>query len=868
VLGELARQKPLLLLLDNLHWADEGSLRLLEHLVSAIKGRPVLVIGAFRPEEISTGRTLETIYHQFQREFGEITVHLGEESNLGFVDAYLDSESNRLERAFRDRLHNLSRGHPLFTVELLRAMQARGELVQDRQGRWFQGAPIDWKILPHQVEAVIAERLSQLPERLHMLLQVACIEGGTFRAELLANVLESSEVEIIQQLGTELDRIHHLVKLEDIQQIDGRRLSIYRFRHILFQKYLYGCLDRAEKTYLHAAVARELEALYTGQSEAQSTIAGELARHYQQAGEVEKSIHYLLQAGDRSRILYALQDATDYYEQALVQLRERRDYSRAARTLMKLGLTHNAAFQFQQAQKAYEDGFYLWQQTSRSLQSKPLSISPQTFRTRWPEPKTLDSAKNTYTVTTTFISQLFSGLVELSPAMEIIPDVARNWEISRDGRQYIFHLREDVFWNDGAPVTATDFEYAFKWHLNPATKSDYAHLLYGIIGAREYHQGVVSQGEIGVHAPDDITLIINLETPSSFFLYFLSHYIYPMPHHKVTEHGASWAEPENIVVNGPFVLDTWKRGQSMTLVRNPRYHGCFSGNLQRVELVVPWETMLERYESDTLDAIPITHLSLADFDYIRHQYSNEYLSLPQLATDSIGINLRRQPFDDVHVRMAFAMAVDKQGLNTIAGDRFYSLTGGIVPPGLPGHVPGIALSYDPAQAQRLLKDAGFPDGHGFPPIELWMPENPLSTIVADYLTKQWSENLRIDIRWEPNIPWMHQAPEETWPHLFYVGWSADYPDPDSCLRIGIHRARTGWQNQAYNQLIEKANISMEQEERLELYAKAEKILVEEMPIIPMAYGREHFLVKPWVESLPIIGTKGPSWKDVIIKPHP
>jgi predicted ATPase len=262
------------------------------------------------------------VVSELQRQFGEVVVDVDRAESREFLEAFLDMESNKLGTAFREMLYRQTRGHPLFTIELLRGMQERGDLVQDGEGRWAEGPTLDWVTLPARVEAVVAERIGRLTLPLRAALRVASVEGETFTAEVVARVRASDEGELLGRLSTELDRQHRLIRAQSIQRLGGQLLSRYRFRHILFQKYLYASLDEVERVYLHEKVGTALEQLYGAQEDHAGTtepaaVAVQLARHFQEARITEKAVHYLHQAGDRARQLSAYQEAIAHLTQAL-----------------------------------------------------------------------------------------------------------------------------------------------------------------------------------------------------------------------------------------------------------------------------------------------------------------------------------------------------------------------------------------------------------------------------------------------------------------------------------------------------------------------------------------------------------------------
>ncbi len=319
VLLALAQEKPLLLVLDDLQWVDAGSASLLFHLGRRIAGSRIMIAGVYRPDDIALGRgdgrhPLETVVHEFKRDFADIEVEVGEVEGLKFIDSLIDTEPNRLGKAFRETLFKQTKGHPLFTVELLREMQDRDLLVKDNAGRWVEGPGLNWDALPARVDAVIEERISRLSENLREILTFASVEGEEFTAEVLAQLQEVETRKLIRLLSGELDKRHHLVSAKGIRQMERLHLSLYLFRHILFQRYLYNRLDEVERTHLHAEVGQILENLYGDRKE---EVSIQLARHFQEAGIADKAIDYLQKAGNKAVRLSAGAEAITHYKKAL-----------------------------------------------------------------------------------------------------------------------------------------------------------------------------------------------------------------------------------------------------------------------------------------------------------------------------------------------------------------------------------------------------------------------------------------------------------------------------------------------------------------------------------------------------------------------
>ena len=342
VLEALAQVRPLILILDDLQWVDAGSTSLLFHLGRRIAGSRILIVGAFRPSEVDEGRAgerhpIEPVLHEFKRDFGDFEVEVSQTEGRQFIDAFLDTEPNQLGAEFRDTLYRQTRGHPLFTVELLRDMQDKAVLVKDKKDLWVEGPDLNWNALPARVDAVIEERVSRLNDELKEVLTLASVEGEEFTAEVVARLQETEVRKLIRLLSSELDKRHHLVSAKGIRQLAGQRLSLYLFQHILFQRYLYNSLDEVEKAHLHEQVGTMLETLYGEQAD---EIAVQLARHFEEAGIVPKAIEYLQKAGQKASQLSAHQEAITHFNKCLNLIQALPDTPERAQgeLMLRLGL--------------------------------------------------------------------------------------------------------------------------------------------------------------------------------------------------------------------------------------------------------------------------------------------------------------------------------------------------------------------------------------------------------------------------------------------------------------------------------------------------------------------------------------------------
>ena len=318
VIQSIAEEKPILIILDDLQWIDAGSANLFFHLARQIKVSRVLIIGLLRATEIKIERDgvrhpIEPIFNELKRDYGEIEIDLDKLEGRKFVDAYLNIEPNNLGDKFRKTLFNQTKGHPLFTVELFREMKEHGMIVRDQTGRWIEGKTFDWKRLPTRVDAVITERISHLTENMRNILLIASIEGEEFTAEVVIRHLNMEEKELIRILSGELEKRHQLVAAKGIKTLVKQRISLYTFRHIMFQKYLYNSLDKVERVHMHEEVAKIMEELY---GEEVDEVSVQLARHFQEAGIPVKAFEYFVKAGTRALHLSAYEETIVLFDKA------------------------------------------------------------------------------------------------------------------------------------------------------------------------------------------------------------------------------------------------------------------------------------------------------------------------------------------------------------------------------------------------------------------------------------------------------------------------------------------------------------------------------------------------------------------------
>lgn len=471
------------------------------------------------------------------------------------------------------------------------------------------------------------------------------------------------------------------------------------------------------------------------------------------------------------------------------------------------------------------------------------------------EPRTLDPGLITDTYASFFAQNLFEGLLIWDQAgLETKPGAAERHEVSSDGRVWTFHLRHDAIWSNGDAVTATDFLVAWRRVLNPEFGSDYAGLLFPIKGARALAEGLeVDAQTLGVEVRDRFTLVVTLDNPTPWFDAIMAHHVTaPVNPGALKRHGYAWWQPRKIVVNGPFTLDEWTPGERIVLRRNTYYHDAEHVKLDRVvaRFVSDPDEVLELYEKGELHwtgnsgLLPAGRLGeLAARDDAR--------SSAELGTAWLWLNLEEGPTTDPRVRSALALALDRPAIAAVLGPSDL-VTGRFVPPGMPGYSAPAPSATDLDRARDLLAEAGFPGGEGFPILELAVDERPIHQRIAEVVAARWKDTLGIAV--DPYVREYGAHADAMRSGEYQIargGWLGDYPDPSSFLELLASESSlnvSGWSNTGFDALVQEAAQTEDAASRLRLLAKAERLLLEELPLIPLYHFGSLSLLKPYVSG--------------------
>jgi ABC-type transport system substrate-binding protein/class 3 adenylate cyclase len=801
----LAQERPLCLVLEDLHWADEATTALLEALLPSSED-PVALVLSYRAEGDHPALDLaDHARRRYRHRFLELELApLSPQAARDLAVATADAD---LPEQLASVLVERSGGNPFFLEEALRDLIERGVLRRlNGSLELVNGSTV---AVPALVEEALQARLDRLPREALDLIMAAAVVGRRFEVPLLERLVPTVD---LRPALSELQRLELLVEER------RRPAPQYRFRHGLVQEVAYRRLVDAQRRALHRAVGEALEELHRDSPE---EVYGLLARHYSEADEPERAVEYLLKAGDAARALYADEEALELYGQALAFMERTGDEGRGRETLLKLALVHHLAFDFRAAQRAYASAF------SRRA-PRPHRLEPREHLRAGilaaPEFGFVPGIDFDH-VSVFLARHLYRGLVAVGRELELVGDLAERFSVSDDGRTYRFRIRPDARWSDGVPVSAEDF--AFTWSRMREDEVQTAFLLEDVAAAE---------------AVDARTLEIRLHEPRNYFLHLLAQpAFYAWPRHVYERLGARWFESAPLVGNGPFVLVELSE-EAATLEASDTWLGP-RGNVQSIDVDFihgSAQAMVARWQERRYDVLPLAVNTGATFeDAIVESASGLHTAYLAFRTD-------REPLADVRVRSAFAHALDRERLLArwgVAADP--AGRGGFIPPAMPGHSHRVAPGYDPERARDLLAEAGYFQRHRDPIVIAELESQAL--LGADLVAQLDEVGVSVELR---DLPLAEIARLDEIADAWLTGWIADYPDPDGMLRSFLAFYHRVYRDRGVEQVLERARSLPHRDERLELYREAERAwLGEQVALVPLAYGRQLSVRRPWIDGL-------------------
>ncbi len=470
------------------------------------------------------------------------------------------------------------------------------------------------------------------------------------------------------------------------------------------------------------------------------------------------------------------------------------------------------------------------------------------------EPRSIDPHKTAGVPEGNIIMSLIDRLTEYDPkTLEPRPAIAESWEPLDQASKWVFHLRKNAFWTDKHPVTAHDFVWAWQRGIDPKTATPYAGLLYYVKNGEAISQGKLPPSALGIRAIDDYTLEVEMEHPTAFFIKMTPHYVFsPLPSWTIEKYGDKWIAPENIVNNGAFKIVEWKPYNQIVLVKNPDYWDAANVKLEKAYFypIDDNPTNVNLYKSGDIDTMQSGSIPIPFIKALRKK--KDYVIGTFFTTCYYSFNVKRKPFDDPRVCHALNMAVDKAAITDKLIGKGDKPATSLVPPGIPGYPEVKGDSYDPEGAKKLLAEAGYADGKGFPVITIYFNTLESNRQIAEAIQRMWKQTLNIKAELQ-NEEWQtFTARRER--HDFDVArdsWTGDYLDADTFLNLFATdnpNNHPGWVNEEYTKMLTEANQEPNEAKRNEMLVKVEKKLLDGGAVMPIYFYALSYMKKPFLEG--------------------
>lgn len=456
---------------------------------------------------------------------------------------------------------------------------------------------------------------------------------------------------------------------------------------------------------------------------------------------------------------------------------------------------------------------------------------------------------------------LFEGLTWIDErTSRPIPAASTGWDVSADGLVYTFHLRPNGRWSDGRPVTADDFVWSFRRILTPSLGGIYSYMLWPIKNAQAFNAGKLTDfSQVGVKAVDPLTLQITLGAPTPYLPALAAHTTWlPVPRHVIEKYGpydrrgSSWTHPGHLVGNGPFVLKQWIPDGRIVVVKNPRYWNAAHVRLNEIQFF-PIENEDAEELAFRAGQLDVTYQLPTDrIPAYRRDHPDEFRDDTTLSSFYLFVNVHRPPFDRQKVRRALSLAIDRDAIVEDVYQGAQTAAHSFTPPNCGGYTPRARVPYDVAQARRLLAEAGYPGGRGFPTFNMLSYSNPAAVQLLEGVQNGWARDLGIHCTITPQEMKTLFANQQSLNFtVAFSAWIADYPDPNTFLGTMVTGGGNNWpkwSDRAYDHLIDEAAHTLDASKRFEYFQQAEAILLNEAPVIPLYYQNQVYAIQPFVRG--------------------
>ena len=482
----------------------------------------------------------------------------------------------------------------------------------------------------------------------------------------------------------------------------------------------------------------------------------------------------------------------------------------------------------------------------------------------------LDPIQVRDTTSSAYVVEIFSGLVTLDLNLKVQPDLASSWDISADRKTYTFHMRDTAVFQSGRPVTAQDIKYSLERAADPKNNSPTVTVYLGdIVGLKDRYAGK-AQEISGVKVVDDRTIQIQIEEPEEFFLAELTYPVaFAVDHEQIEKNPRNWTQTPN--GSGPFKLASFKPADEIRLVRNDRYY-LGVAKLAEVDFELGGGSIVTRYQNNELHIGVVPGADIEDVKSGKSPLSKDYREQPDMAVYYMAFNVKQAPFDDVNMRRAMALAIDREQINNVLLFGSQRIADGILPPEMPGYNESISsIKFDPQKAKDALAASKY--AGNVPRITLtYSGAGGDAPQILQALQAQWKQNLGIDVQLQASDPsaFLRDLRKGTF-QMVDNGWAADYPDPedflDKLFASDSAQNELGYSDPTVDGFLIAARSEQDQTKRYSLYSQAEQKILDDAIIIPTFWPVEHNLVKPCVKDWPQVSMPVPKYRYISIDPN-